>query len=228
MTGYDPVLFDLFNREWTSLFLDRFLPVFSSFDVWKPVMIATAIGLLIFGKGKGRQFLLCVAIGLLLGDGVISQGLKELVNRPRPRDVHVGTIVRSLSQEKPRLLHVLDPPLVKKIEVVAAPGKRGRSFPSSHVLNVFMLATVALRFHRVIGLILVPAGLLVAWSRVYCGAHWPGDLPVSILFGVGVGVVTCSIVSGLSKRFGWTGLGGVATLPETGPLAGSHQTHLRS
>lgn len=228
MTGSDAALFDLINREWSSPFLDHFLPVFSSFDVWKPVMIATAIGLAIFGKGAERQFLACVAIGLLLGDGVISQGLKQLVNRPRPRDVHVGAIVRSLSPEKPRILHVFDPPLVKEIESVADPGKRGRSFPSSHVLNVFMLATVALRFHRVMGLILVSAGLLVAWSRVYCGAHWPGDLPVSILLGVGVGVVACSIVSRLWKRFGWTGLGGVATLPETGPSAGSHQTHLRS
>lgn len=207
MTGPDPALFDLINREWTSPFLDHFLPVFSSFDVWKPVMIATAIGLVIFGKRTGRRFLLCVILGLLLGDGLISQGLKHLVNRPRPRDVHVGTIVRSLSPEKPRILHVFDPPIVKEIDVAAAPGKRGRSFPSSHVLNVFMLATVVLHFHRVAGSVLLLAGLVVAWSRVYCGAHWPGDLPVSILLGVVVGVIACSIVSRLSIRFGWTGEG---------------------
>jgi len=210
MNQVDATLFQFINREWTSPFLDHFLPVFSSFDVWKPVMIASAIGMAIFGGVRGRLFLLCVVIGLLLGDVVVSQGLKYAVDRPRPRDVHVGTVVRSLSPEKPRILHVFDPPVVNEVESVATEGKRGRSFPSSHVINVFMLATVAFRFHRIIGAILGGAGLLVAWSRVYCGAHWPSDLPVSILLGIAAGLAAFSIMSFLSRRFGWTGTGGHA------------------
>lgn len=217
MNGSDAALFDLINREWVSPFLDHFLPVFSSFDVWKPIMIAAAIGLATFGRIKGRAFLLCVVVGLLLGDVMLSQGLKHLVDRPRPRDVHVGTIVRSLSPEKPRILHVFEPPIVREIQVAADPGKGGRSFPSSHVLNVFMLATVALRFYHGAGWILMGGGLLVAWSRIYCGSHWPGDLPISVLLGIGVGTIACSIVSRLSKRFGWTEGGGLATLVGSGP-----------
>lgn len=225
MTGSDTALFDLINREWTSPFLDHFLPVFSSFDVWKPVMIATAIGFAIFGRTRGRQFLLCVVIGLLLGDVVISQGLKHLVNRPRPRDVHAGTIVRSLSPEKPRILHVFDPPLVKEVGIAVDPAKRGRSFPSSHVLNVFMLATVALRFHRIAGVILACGGLLVAWSRVYCGAHWPGDLPPSILLGIGVGVAAPLIMSLLARRFGWTEERRIDSFKTAGDPSGSLPSH---
>jgi undecaprenyl-diphosphatase len=221
MTGSDTALFDLINREWTSPFLDHFLPVFSSFDVWKPVMIATAIGFAIFGRTRGRQFLLCVVIGLLLGDVVISQGLKHLVNRPRPRDVHVGTIVRSLSPDKPRILHVFDPPLVKEAAIAVDPAKRGRSFPSSHVLNVFMLATVAFRFHRIAGVIIGCGGFLVAWSRVYCGSHWPGDLPPSVLLGICVGLAACSIMSLLARRFGWTEEHRVDSLQTSGHPPGS-------
>ncbi len=205
MTGYDAMLFDLINREWTSPFLDHLLPVFSSFDVWKPLMIAVAASLAAFGKGRGCAFLLCVVIGLLVGDVFVSQGLKELVKRPRPRDVHAGTIVRSLSPEKPRILHVLDPPVIKEVAEASVPGKHGRSFPSSHVLNVFMLAAVAFRFHRITGLILAAGGLLVAWSRVYCGAHWPGDLPVSVLLGLLVGVIAVSVGKAVFRRFGWSG-----------------------
>lgn len=221
MDRFDPALFDLINREWASPFLDHFLPVFSSFDAWKPIMIATAIGLAVFGRVRGRQLLLSVVIGLLLGDVMISQGLKHLVNRPRHRDVHPGTIVRSLSPKKPRILHVFDPPLVKEVAIAAEPAKGGRSFASSHVLNVFMLATVAFRFHRVAGVIIACGGILVAWSRVYCGSHWPGDLPPAVLLGICVGLASFSIVSLLSRRFDWAGELQVDRLQAAGVPPGS-------
>ena len=44
MNGFDTALFDLINREWASPFLDHFLPVFSSFDAWKPIMIEDGNG----------------------------------------------------------------------------------------------------------------------------------------------------------------------------------------
>lgn len=205
MTGLDAALFDLVNREWASPVLDRILPAFSSFDAWKPVMLAAAVFFGIYGRARGRALLLCLAAGLLLGDSIVSHSLKHLVDRPRPRDVHPGTVVRSLPPEEPRILHVFDPPLVKEVAAASEPGKHGRSFPSSHVLNVFMLATVAFRFHRGAGLTVALGGFLVAWSRVYCGSHWPGDLPASILLGVAVGWTATGFVGWLFRRRGWSG-----------------------
>ena len=92
--------------------------------------------------------------------------------------------MRSLSAKKPKLFHVFEP----AVAVVSKPSKdsvrHGYSFPSSHVINFFMFATVAFRFRRWAGLLLGLVGIAVAWSRIYCGAHWPSDIPPSVLFGI--------------------------------------------
>ncbi len=57
------------------------------------------------------------------------------------------------------------------------------SFPSDHA-TVFFSITLALLFRprlRVWGLILVPVSLLVAWSRVWLGIHYPLDILGSLI-----------------------------------------------
>jgi len=184
MASTDIILFDLINRSWTSPLLDHFMPLISSLDVWKPFMFAGALWALILGGRSGRLFLLSVVIGLLLGDVILSHALKQTFKRPRPRDVRTGVIVRSLSPGQPKLFHVFEPPIVVVCEPSKDPVRHGNSFPSSHVVNFFMFATVAFRFRRWTGFLLGLTGIAVAWSRIYCGAHWPSDIPPSVLIGI--------------------------------------------
>lgn len=184
MTSVDIILFDLINRSWTSPFLDHFMPLISSLDVWKPFMFGGALWALILGGRSGRLFLLSVVIGLLLGDVILSHALKHAFSRPRPRDIREGVIVRSLSPGEPKLFHVFEPPVVVVSEPSKDPVRHGNSFPSSHVINFFMFATVAFRFRRWAGFLLGLVGIAVAWSRIYCGAHWPSDIPPSLLIGI--------------------------------------------
>jgi membrane-associated phospholipid phosphatase len=200
MMALDASLFDLINLTWSSPFLDHGMPVISSLDVWKPFVIVGVLAILIFGGQSGRLCLLSILVGLLLGDGIVSHALKHAVGRPRPRDVRDGALVRSLSPGEPKWLHVFEPPLVVVCHPQVDKVSHGNSFPSGHVVNLSMVAAVAFQFRRRAGMVLGLVGFLVAWSRIYCGAHWPSDIPPSILIGVVTGFVSVRFVRWIARR----------------------------
>ena len=81
-------------------------------------------------------------------------------------------------------------------------GKTGNSFPSSHTMNMFALATVIALSHRRWGIALYALAALVAYSRVYCGAHWPSDIAPSMAMGVLVGWGVTRLMLLAARRFG--------------------------
>lgn len=200
MMALDASLFDLINQTWSSPFLDHGMPVISSLDVWKPFLIVVVLATLIFGGDSVRFCLLSILVGLLLGDGIITHALKHAFGRPRPRDVRDGTLVRSLSPGEPKWLHLFEPPVVVVCHPLVDKVSNGNSFPSGHVVNLFMVAAVTFQFRRRVGILLGLAGVLVAWSRIYCGAHWPSDIPPSILIGVVSGIISVKFVSWIARR----------------------------
>ena len=118
----------------------------------------------ITGKSAERQG----AILALLAAAVASL-LRQLVflvwQRPRPFVAHPQTVHRLIS-------HVTDP-----------------SFPSGHATAAMAIAVAALLLHPRIGTPVIAVALLVGYSRIYVGVHYPGDVVAGWLIGAGVTLV---------------------------------------
>ena len=83
------------------------------------------------------------------------------------------------------------------------------SFPSNHgtimMVTALMLATSAARPARRWGLVLLPLAVLVAWSRVFVGVHWPLDMLGALVLAVAlVAVFRLHLLTALSAAVtGW-------------------------
>jgi len=198
MNGWDLDLFWHINRDWTHPVLDWLMPALSAIDAWLPLLGLALILLAWRGTKRLRVMLLCLAVALVCSDAIIGNGMKKLCQRVRPRDQMSGVVIRDLAMATPRFLALFKPATHKLSKVIAVPNE-GNSLPSNHTVNLFAAATVVALFFRRWGMVTYVLAVLVAYSRVYVGAHWPSDLPPSAALGVIVGLVVTHFIA---RRFG--------------------------
>lgn len=198
---WDLAILHFINQQWTSPVLDWLMPVVSNVNLWIPFMTIAVLAVAVRGGRRGWLMLGCIAVALGVGDGLVQHSLKKIVSRPRPSDALDGVIIRELDRKKHGLDKVFSPPRIKpsKVNTEAV----GRSFPSSHTANLFALATVVGIFHRRWGIMVFVVAGVVAYSRVYCGAHWPSDIPPSAGLGVLTGWTVTMLLGCLAQRRGW-------------------------
>jgi undecaprenyl-diphosphatase len=130
-------------------------------------------------------------------DGVVGRILKRSVARLRPHQTEVG--VRMIDLAPPAYSGLLRPVKVKE-SLGTGHDQAGRSFPSNHASNTAAVALLAGLFFRPWGwLALIPA-LLVAYSRVYVGSHWPSDVIAGIFIGFAVALFVLAIAELFWRR----------------------------
>lgn len=156
----DRELFRFVNSSLRNPVFDRLMPFASGNPFFFPALLT--LGLVMAWRGERRTWLCALMLALILplGDGLVTNMLKHALMRPRPfltlPDVHL---------------------LV---------GRSGSgSMPSSHAANWFAATFIAFIYFRRSIWILLPCGVVVAFSRVYNGVHYPSDVLAGAILGAG-------------------------------------------
>lgn len=172
LINIDIYLFHLINSYLTFSFFDKIMPVITSVKYWYITYLIFALWL-IFKSGKnGRIALITLIIAIILSDQINSAFLKELFGRIRP--CHTFENVHLL----------VNCPISK-------------SFPSSHAVNNFTAATVLSYFYKQYKKIFLFIAIIISYSRVYVGVHYPSDVISGALLGLIIGYLILLII----KRF---------------------------
>lgn len=112
---------------------------------------------------------------LLAGaSALIALGIGQLIGKALPRSrPYVG-----------HAIHQLIPPSLDT------------SFPSDHAILGFAVAVMIWRYNRRVGGALLILATLMAFARVFVGAHYPGD----VLGGAVLGALTSVVLAALNER----------------------------
>ena len=162
LNALDAGLFHWVNPTLSNRVLDVLMPLASGNVLFAPVILVTMVLLLWRGGVRGRLCVLALVAALALGDGVLCNTLKHLIQRPRPfltlADVHVPEGIGRTSSG---------------------------SMPSSHAANWFAATLVCFVYYRRTIYFMLPLAVLVSFSRIYNGVHYPSDVAAGAVVGLG-------------------------------------------
>lgn len=181
-TQLDHQILQLINHDFSNSFFDMVMPYWTDFQrgpVFSFVILPIILITIYFktrGKGLGVFALGLILLGAV--DYVFGRVLKGLIARPRPAvsDLDFDVILRG-------------------------PFFGGYSFPSSHALDAFFLALFWSAFVPRLRWPLIALASLTAYSRVYCGVHFPSDVLGGALIGSLLGWGFAKFVQMLYEKY---------------------------
>lgn len=121
-------------------------------------VLALAIGVILLIPKRTRTMGAAVLIATVLAAVIGTGMMKLMISRPRPFEVY---------------------PYIEPLVTAA----RMTSFPSGHTAGIFAAATAAYFYNRKTGATLMLAGVLIAFTRLYCFVHFPTDVLAGLLLG---------------------------------------------
>jgi undecaprenyl-diphosphatase len=195
----DQAIFHLINERWTSPALDLFMAALSDVEIWKPFLIVLVVCALIFMGFKGRAFIICVLLALAIADYFLVSTLKTAIDRRRPKQVQKVRMVQ-LERTRPQFLTLFKKPTIRYSDETDRT-KSGPSFPSGHVTDNVIVATVCALFFRRWGWLYFILAAAIGYSRIYLGAHWPSDVLGTAFMAVGAAFLVVALAEFVWKRW---------------------------
>ena len=188
----DKAVFLFFNAGVANPVFDAVMPFITEEHNHMIVFLAAWVALMVFGGKKGRIVGVLVLVVVGLSDCISSSVIKPLVGRQRPCDPDV---------------------LVQGARFLLG-NKSSFSFPSSHAANNVAWATLfSVKYPRM-KWVFIGVAVLMAYSRVYVGVHYPSDL----MGGAVLGILCAVFVLFMEKWIGelWKRRRATANEPPTG------------
>jgi undecaprenyl-diphosphatase len=181
----DVAVFHFINVTLANPVGDFLWPLITDYDKMLPVrllLLAVWVLLIVRGGARGRTAAFLLVPVLFCADKLSSSILKELVSRPRPCH-DIGGV-----------------PIVQGIHMLVDCGS-GRSFPSSHAVNNFAVATLFSTYFRRWRWWFFGWASLVALSRPAVGVHYPSDILGGAAIGVCVALAVIFLWTETARRF---------------------------
>jgi undecaprenyl-diphosphatase len=173
LLGWDERIFRLLNGNWLNPILDHLLPFATDAGNFTLPFVVAAIVIVWVGRVRGLRFLVLAVVSVVVADAIGTHIFKYSFLRARPCIV-LGDV---------RLL----------VGCTNLP-----SFPSNHAVNTSVLATLTSLYMPRLWLPATALAILVGYSRVYVGVHYPLD----VLAGSVLGIVVALAFSGV-MNFLW-------------------------
>src|ERR1035437_3242228 len=180
----DVELFRFVNLTLINPVFEVVMPLASSNAFFAPLLLVAGVLLVWKGRARGAVCVLMLALVVSLGDGLVCNNLKHLVGRLRPETALPGVHRPGSSAASTSL----SPPASPQEETaVPAPDAKsdGASMPSSHAANWFAATMILFIYYRRSIRFMLPAAILVSFSRIYNGSHYPSDVLVGAILGAG-------------------------------------------
>jgi membrane-associated phospholipid phosphatase len=197
----DAELFRFINLRLINPVCDVVMPFVSGNAIFRPLLLLAGILLIWKGRVRGMVCMLMLVLILPLGDGLICNTLKHAIGRPRPFMV-IPEVHRPGRHPDSDSMVPSETPGEGMVPKPSDARGDYASMPSSHAANWFAATMILFVYYRRSLWFMLPGAILVSFSRIYNGGHYPGDVTAGAILGAGYAAAS---VWTLASLWHWAG-----------------------